>query len=128
MNGWIDRVFINGQYVSGGMKKRDLASTKAEYEKSARQVLEASGADHVVYCYIEYDGDNNITLARFYSGVKFTEDEFYKATGELTGDYYVGAVHKMKRGGTDDENDDGSVCSSAGGRAGQGPRPSPGVQ
>ena len=93
---WIDRVFIDGKYLHGGMKKRDLEDTKKDFAASARQMLKDSGADHVVYCYIKYDSEGNVTHARFYSGLKMDDEEFYKTTGELTGDYYVGAVHKLK--------------------------------
>lgn len=93
---WIDRVFVNGQHVPGGMPKRDLEKTKAFWRGCARRVLEDTGVDHVVYCYIEYDAEGDVTMARFYPGLKMDDAEFYKETGELTGDFFVGAVHRLK--------------------------------
>ena len=95
MQNWINRVFVNGKYWPGGMAKRDLAATKAEFQKKARQVLNETDADHVVYCYIEYNAEGDIMVARFYT-LKMNDEEFYKETGELTGDHYVGAVHRLK--------------------------------
>jgi hypothetical protein len=93
---WIDRVFVDGKYFQGGMEKKNLAATKANFRKSALGVLAESGADHVVYCHIEYDATGEVTMARFYTGIKMSDAEFYKTTEELIGDFYVGAVHKLK--------------------------------
>ena len=96
MNNWIDKVFVNGEYIPGGMLTQDLPKTKAWWRGCARQILKDTGADHVVYCHIDYDDDGNATTARFYPGIKMDDAEFYKVTGELTGDFFVGAVHKTK--------------------------------
>lgn len=74
----VDRVFIDGQYQYGGLLKKDLAAMKNDFRKNALQIQEKTGADHVVYCYIEYDENGDITVARFYSGLKMGHAEFGK--------------------------------------------------
>lgn len=93
---WIDRVFVDGQHIAGGMPVRDLGKTKAFWKGCANRVLEDTGADHVIYCHIEYNDEGEVTTARFYPGIKMDDTEFYKVTGGLTGDFFVGAVHKLQ--------------------------------
>lgn len=97
MKNWVERMFFDGKYFAGGIPKRDIPKLKAEYRAAAHKVLDESGADHVVYCYIDYDSEGEITMARFYSGLKMSDAEFDKTTGELTDDFFVGAVHNRNK-------------------------------
>jgi hypothetical protein len=74
----------------------DLPSLKEEYRQSALKVLEASGADHVTYCHVQYDEEGNATAADFYSGSPLDDADFYERTNTIPGTDYVGAVHRLK--------------------------------
>jgi hypothetical protein len=86
---------VDGRYF-GTLSKDDLAGTKSDFEATAQIALANSDADHVVYCFIEYDSNGEVMVARFYSGLKMDDDQFYETTGGLVGDHYVGAVHRLK--------------------------------
>ena len=92
MNDWINRVFIDGQFRYSGLAMKDLPVTKAEFRANALKVLSDTGADHVVYCHIEYDDDDEIKCANFYSNLAMDEQTFYQRTSGVPG--YIGAVHK----------------------------------
>ena len=94
MNDWINRVFVDGIYNYGGLAKKDLAGTKAEFRTNALKVLADTNADHVVYCHIEYEDNGEIKCARFYSNLVMDENTFYERTAGVSG--YIGAVHKLK--------------------------------
>ena len=96
MGDWINRVFVDGQYRYSGLAKKDLLATKSEFRANALRVLAETGADHVVYCHIEYGDDGEIKSASFYSGLIMDEQTFYKRTSGVFG--YIGAVHKFDRG------------------------------
>ena len=88
--------FFDGKCFIGGVLKKNIPTYKRDYRASARDMLEMTGADHVLYCLIEYDDVGEMTSARFYSGVGMSDDEFYDSVGNMAGDFFVGAVHKMK--------------------------------
>ena len=92
MGVWINRVFIDGKYRYGGLAKKDLAATKADFRANALKVLADTGSDHVLYCHIEYDDAGDIVCARFYSSLSMDDPTFYEHTSGVSG--YIGAVHK----------------------------------
>jgi hypothetical protein len=77
------------------MPMAELAQTKAIFQKNARKVLKQSGADHVVYCHIIYDEEGMVESARFYNALTMDDATFYERTSEISGNDYVGAVHKL---------------------------------
>ena len=94
MSDWINRVFVDGQYRYGGLAKKDLEATKADFRANAVKVLADTGADHVVYCHVEYDDDGEIKSVDFYSNLIMDDATFYERTSGVSG--YIGAVHKLK--------------------------------
>ena len=96
MSKWIDEVFVDGKLYRGGMAVNCLEDTKRRFRESALSILNSHEADHVLYCNIEYDDDGEIACARFYTGHIMNDDNFYNSTGALTGDFYIGAVHKRQ--------------------------------
>ena len=94
MSDWINRVFVDGQYRYSGLAKKDLEKTKADFRTNAVKVLTDTGADHAVYCHIEYDDDGEIKSADFYSNLVMDDTTFYERTAGVSG--YIGAVHKLK--------------------------------
>jgi hypothetical protein len=94
MNEHINRVFIDGSFRYSGLDKKDLAAAKADFRKNALQVLKEAGADHAVYCHIEYTEDGEIECASFYSDLPMDDTTFYDRTRGVDG--YIGAVHKHR--------------------------------
>ena len=94
MSDWINRVFVDGEYRYGGLARKDLESTKAEFRANALKVLADTDAEHVVYCHIEYYDGGEIKSASFYSNLSMDEKTFYERTAGVSG--YIGAVHKLK--------------------------------
>ena len=90
----IHNVFIDGVPQLGSILLSDLNLMENMYKASAEIVLKESGADHVVYCSIEYKDDDSVKVARFYNGLKFSDAEFYKSIDELEGNPFIGAVHR----------------------------------
>jgi hypothetical protein len=88
----INHVFIDGNYRHSGMEMEDLTATKQDFYNNALRILEDTDADHVVYCHIEYDDDDNVTKASFYSYLAMNDETFHKRTKGLGG--FIGAVHK----------------------------------
>ena len=93
MKDWINRVFVDSQYW-GGMWPRDLAGVKADFRKNALKVLENTGADHAVYCHIEYDEAGEVKTAHFYNYLPMDEKTFEERTRGIPGTDFIGAVHK----------------------------------
>ena len=94
MNRYIERVFIDDQYQYGGMLKKDLSEAKKTFYDNAVKVLAETGADHVVYCHIEYSEDGEIKSAHFYSRLPMDEKTFDERTRTIPGTDYIGAVQK----------------------------------
>jgi hypothetical protein len=94
MNDHINKVFVDGVYRYGGLPRKDLAATKRDFYKNALQVLRNTGADHVVYCYIAYSENGEITGADFYSDLPMDDATFHERTAGIPGTDYIGAVHR----------------------------------
>jgi hypothetical protein len=92
MNDHIRKVFVDGNYRYGRLAIKDLAVAKQDFYKNALQVLRNTGADHVIYCHIEYGEDGEITGADFYSNLSTDDATFYDRTKGVDG--YIGALHK----------------------------------
>lgn len=92
--GRVDKVFFDGVYCPGGLSLKEVAIQTEIYREFAVRILKDTGADHVLYCSKEYDSSGKIAVAKFYSGLVYSDEEFYKATSNLIGDYHIGAVHK----------------------------------
>jgi hypothetical protein len=88
------KTFFNGEYYQGGMSLKEIDTYKRIYCEFATSVLNSSDADHVVYFHSIYKDDGQIDVVRFYSGLQFSDEEFEKMLNGLTGDYYLGAVHR----------------------------------
>jgi hypothetical protein len=98
MQDWIN-VFVNDRYY-GGMWAKDLPAIRADFRASAVRLQRARGADHVVYCHIEYNGDGEIQAVNMYHGLEMDDKTFYERTAHIKGTDYVGAVHKHGGGNT----------------------------
>jgi hypothetical protein len=96
MTNHINNVFVDGNYRYNGLAIKDLAATKKDFYQNAVNVLADTGADHVVYCHIEYNEDGKITGANFYSNLIMDNKTFYERTKTMPGTDYIGAVHKQQ--------------------------------
>jgi hypothetical protein len=90
---WAERAFFNGEYIMGGVPKRDIETHKAEYRAAALKALEATGADHAVFCRIEYDTDGAMESVHFYSNLTMDDNTFHERVRQCGNDF-IGAVHK----------------------------------
>lgn len=73
---------------------KEISRLKKEAYDLARSKQEDEKADHMIYGYFEYDNDGNIVLARLYSGVAKTEEEFEKIA--LLEKSHIYAIHNHK--------------------------------
>lgn len=90
---WVERAFFDGEYIMGGVPKRDIETHKAEYHAAALKVLEATGADHAVYCRIEYDAQGAMVSVHFYSNLTMDDETFHERVRQCGTDF-IGAVHR----------------------------------
>lgn len=69
-----------GMVAVGQMPVKDIQKNLQEFEKKAREILEKSGADHVVYGLKEYNDDGTLDEVRFYLQ-PMDEQEFDRVAG-----------------------------------------------
>lgn len=93
-NDKVGKVFFDGKHFQRGLSFKEVCLQKQIYREFALEILELTGADHVMYSHSEYDDDGKLSVIRFYSGLAYTDEEFHKWTSKLEGDYAIGAVHK----------------------------------
>lgn len=101
---WIENVFRHDtqeMYIHRhSMQSKSLPAVKAAWRDAAHKVLKNTGADHVIYCTVEYDTDNIPVEVNFYME-PLTDADFYERTDAAVRDaikkgntMFVGAVHK----------------------------------
>ena len=69
-----------GMVVVGQMPVKDIQKNLQDFEKKAKEILEKSGADHVVYGLKEYNDDGTLDEVRFYLQ-PMDEQEFDRVAG-----------------------------------------------
>lgn len=103
---WIESVFYHntpGPYIHRHcMETKALPAAMDEWRAEAFKTLAKTGADHVVYCTVEYNAEDVPVEVNFYME-PFGDDEFFGRTDAVVRDagkkgrtMYVGAVHKHK--------------------------------
>lgn len=84
----------NGLTDFGQMRKCEVATALREFEKQARNVLERTGADHVLYGVKRYDENGQIEKITFYME-PMTDEQFEKNVASLN-DCVVYALHAIR--------------------------------
>ena len=82
-----------GMVNFGQMPVRDIAKYLQAYEMDAKEVIEKTGADHVLYGVKQYEG-RTLTEVRFYM-IPMNDEQFEKDVASKRG-VVVFALHKRK--------------------------------
>lgn len=69
-----------GMVAVGQMPVKDIQKNLQDFEKKAKEILDKSGADHVVYGLKEYNDDGTLDEVRFYLQ-PMDEQEFDRVAG-----------------------------------------------
>ena len=95
MNSWVrwSQWTGEGMVNFGQMPVRDIAKYLQAFEMDAKEVLEKTGADHVLYGVKQYDG-RTLTEVRFYM-IPMNDEQFEKDVASKRG-VVVFALHKRK--------------------------------
>lgn len=95
MNRWVkwSQWTREGMVNFGQMPVRDTAKYLQAFEMDAKEVLQKTGADHVLYCVKQYE-DWTITEVRFYM-IPMDDEQFEKDVANKRG-VVVFALHKRK--------------------------------
>ncbi len=76
----------------GQMPLRDVGKNLREFAAKAKEILEESGADHVVYGLKVYDDDGTLDEVKFYL-LPMSDEDFQKDVATLKG-VTVYALHR----------------------------------
>lgn len=87
---WTDAGMIN----IGQMPARDVNKYLQDFERQAKEVLEETGADHVLYGVKGYDLDGELEEVRFY--MIAMDDEQYERDVARKSGVTVYALHRRK--------------------------------
>lgn len=90
--GWSQWENGAGMVNFGQMPSTDVEKNLQEFKKKAAQLLEKSGADHVVYGLKVYDDNDELESVKFYMH-PMSDAEFQRNVATLTG-CIVCALHK----------------------------------
>lgn len=95
MNSWVKWSQWTGEGMVnfGQMPVRDIAKYLQAFEMDAKEVLEKTGADHVLYGVKQYEG-RTLTEVRFYM-IPMNDEQFEKDVASKRG-VVVFALHKRK--------------------------------
>lgn len=95
MNSWVrwSQWTGEGMVNFGQMPVRDIAKYLQAFEMDAKEVLEKTEADHVLYGVKQYDG-GTLTEVRFYM-IPMNDEQFEKDVASKRG-IVVFALHKRK--------------------------------
>ncbi len=95
MNSWVrwSQWTGEGMVNFGQMPVRDIAKYLQAFEMDAKEVLEKTGADHVLYGVKQYEG-RTLTEVRFYM-IPMNDEQFEKDVASKRG-VVVFALHKRK--------------------------------
>mgnify|MGYP004620423671 FL=1 len=95
MNSWVrwSQWTGEGMVNFGQMPVRDIAKYLQAFEMDAKEVLEKTGADHVLYGVKQYE-DGTLTEVRFYM-IPMDDEQFEKDVANKRG-IVVFALHKRK--------------------------------
>lgn len=95
MNSWVKWSQWTGEGMVnfGQMPVREIAKYLQAFEMDAKEVLEKTGADHVLYGVKQYEG-RTLTEVRFYM-IPMNDEQFEKDVANKRG-VVVFALHKRK--------------------------------
>lgn len=95
MNSWVrwSQWTGEGMVNFGQMPVRDIAKYLQAFEMDAKEVLEKTGADHVLYGVKQYE-DGTLTEVRFYM-IPMDDEQFERDVASKRG-VVVFALHKRK--------------------------------
>lgn len=95
MNSWVrwSQWTGEGMVNFGQIPVRDIAKYLQAFEMDAKEVLEKTGADHVLYGVKQYE-DGTLTEVRFYM-IPMDDEQFEKDVANKRG-VVVFALHKRK--------------------------------
>lgn len=95
MNSWVrwSQWTGEGMVNFGQMPVRDIAKYLQAFEMDAKEVLEKTGADHVLYGVKQYE-DGTLTEVRFYM-IPMDDEQFERDVASKRG-MVVFALHKRK--------------------------------
>lgn len=95
MNSWVKWSQWTGEGMVnfGQMPVRDIAKYLQAFEVDAKEVLQKTGADHVLYGVKQYE-DGTLTEVRFYM-IPMNDEQFEKDVANKRG-VVVFALHKRK--------------------------------
>ena len=85
-------VHIDGNF-SGYKTMKEIKELQAEAYQIARKTQHELQADHMIYCHYDYNDDNTMRTAWFYSGLAMDDKEFDQRTNIKNA--YIGAIHKL---------------------------------
>jgi hypothetical protein len=83
--------FYNNMFV-GWLTPIERSDLRYKAKTAAKDVFKTSKADHVVYEYIQYRGDDEHGTAHYYNGLPFDHTEFEKKVASIP-HAYIGAFH-----------------------------------
>lgn len=81
-----------GMVGFGQMPMRDVQGKLQEFERAAKDVLDSTGADHVLYGVKSYDGNEELEEVKFYM-LPMDEENFQKNVANIR-NVRVYALHK----------------------------------
>lgn len=83
--------FCDGKF-HGFATMKEINRLRSEAHELARSKQEDEPADHMIYGFYDIDDNGNVAVARLYSGLAQTDDEFEAITARLT-NAHIYAIH-----------------------------------
>lgn len=88
-----EQLNANGFVREGQMEVKDIPKTLLEFERKAKDLLDSTGADHVVYAWKRYgEQSGKLECISFYEGTTLDDNVFTERCGKIGGIVY--ALHR----------------------------------
>ena len=85
----------NGFVCKGQMEAKDIPKTLLEFERKAKELLDSTGADHVVYAWKRNGKQSGkLECVCFYEGTALDDNVFNERCDKITGIVY--ALHARR--------------------------------
>lgn len=84
--------FYDSQFL-GWLTMPERSDLRYRAKTAAKSIFKSSGADHVIYEYIQYRGDKGDGTAHYYSGLQFNDKDFHKVVESIPHSF-IGAFHR----------------------------------
>lgn len=84
--------FFDNNFI-GWLTPPERSDLRYKAKSAAKTIMKKSGADHVVYEYVQYRNNEHEGTAHYYSGLQFSDSEFYARVASIP-NASIGAFHR----------------------------------